>query len=79
VSSSYLHGNDDELGKDAELSGEGGVEARKTLTEPDSTVRRYYLEENREQAECILVCVVKSRTLDYSDEEEAQEDEPQVE
>lgn len=77
--SAYLHGDDDELGKGTELSREGGVEAWKPLTEPDSAVRRHYLEEDGEQAESVLVRALESRALDYGDEEEAQEDKPQVE
>jgi len=66
-----LHGDDDQLAHDAELAGEGWVEPGISQTEPNSTVCGNNLEKNRKHRERIVAGVLDMLSLGDGDDKES--------
>ncbi len=78
MTATNLHGDDDEFGQGTKLRGEGGVAIGVAERETDGAVGGDDFEEDGEEAEGNILCVLESGAFDDGDEEEAQEDEPEI-
>jgi hypothetical protein len=71
VAAAELHGDDDEFGEGFHLSRERRVDAGVAETETDGAVGGDDFEEDGEEGEGVVVCILEAVAFDDGDQEEA--------